>query len=91
MHSQHRRLARPCGTFNAYGTAALDDRHGARGAARQAGAWSSAWSDRDAEVRREGILSIPPGALAVSDPVNLAVPKLGDWPSVSTSPRIPAP
>ena len=62
---------------NAYGTAAL-----AIGAAhvalRASGGAIMPSSDRALTFGGKPSFSIPPGALAVSDPVNLAVPKLGD-------------
>ncbi len=62
---------------NAYGTGPL-----AIGAAhvalRASGSAIMPASDRTLTFSGKPSFSIPPGALAVSDPVNLAVPKLGD-------------
>jgi lysophospholipase L1-like esterase len=62
---------------NAYGTAALKI-GAAHVALRASGGAIMPASDRALTFGGKPSFSIPPGALAVSDPVNLAVPKLGD-------------
>jgi lysophospholipase L1-like esterase len=62
---------------NAYGTAALKI-GAAHVALRASGGTIMPASDRPLTFGGKPSFSIPPGALAVSDPVNLAVPKLGD-------------
>jgi lysophospholipase L1-like esterase len=62
---------------NAYGTAALQV-GAAHVALRGKESGIVAGSDRPLTFGGKPSISIPPGALAVSDPVNLAVPKLGD-------------
>lgn len=62
---------------NAYGTAPLTI--GAAHIALSAGkATINPNSDRELKFGGKASFAIPPGALAISDPVNLAVPKLGD-------------
>jgi lysophospholipase L1-like esterase len=62
---------------NAYGTAPLVI-GAAHVALRVSGGATNPSSDRALTFGGKPSFSIPPGALAVSDPVNLAVPKLGD-------------
>ena len=62
---------------NAYGTAALQV-GAAHVALRASGGAIMPSSDKPLTFGGKPSFSIPPGALAVSDPVNLAVPKLGD-------------
>jgi len=62
---------------NAYGTAPLTIGAAHVALRASAGAIMPA-SDRTLTFGGKPSFSIPPGALAVSDPVNLAVPKLGD-------------
>ena len=84
--------ARPCGRSctsaweantirvrlsNAYGTSSAGDWRGSRGAQRRQRA-IAAGTDRLLTFGGSPTITIPAGALAVSDPVALAVPDLGD-------------